>query len=384
MLIIKLKPTKELPVIHGHPWIFSGAVDDVQGPVGEEYLCRVIDATGHFVCQGLYNPISQIAVRVLTLSKEPIQRNFWQARIRRALSLRERIIPADTTCYRLINAEGDGCPGLVVDRYAQVLILQILCPGMDFYKDLLVGILVELFPQCVIHERSEIKARKAEGLPNSSGPLHGDLKNGDVEVQENSQRFMVDVLTGDRTGFYMEHRSTRARMAPLCRERDVLDLFSYSGAFSLYALTSGARSVVSVDSSAPAQALMKKTMDLNRIKPFVWRQVKNDASRFLADEKETYDLIVCDPPPLARMHEDLLKITTHSLERLKAGGILCITTTLSQKFTEPDLLKVLNRAALTLGRTARILEPLFQAPDYPCLSSHPQGRFLCGYLVHVE
>ena len=146
MLIVQLKPKKEVPVIHGHPWIYSGAVDKVQGEPEQEHLCRVLNAKGQFVCQGTYNPVSQLAVRVLTLGKESIDRAFLEARIRAALALRERVIPGDTTCYRLINGEGDRLPGLVIDRYNDILVMQVITPYMEEIKPGLVDILKTVLP----------------------------------------------------------------------------------------------------------------------------------------------------------------------------------------------------------------------------------------------
>src|SRR5512137_1150841 len=173
MLIVKLKPRKESPVIGGHPWIYSGAIDRVQGFPEKERLCRVLDAKGHFVCQGLYNPLSQIAVRVLTLGKESIDRAFLDARIRSAIEMRGRIMDADTSCYRLVNSEGDLLPGLVVDLYHDVLVMQINTPGMEDLKAVITEILAEHFPSGNIFERSDTRSRVAEGLRPTSGALHG-------------------------------------------------------------------------------------------------------------------------------------------------------------------------------------------------------------------
>ena len=384
MLIIQLKQKKELPMLKGHPWIFSGAVDKVQGSTDNKSLCRVIDAKGRFVCQGFYSPFSQIAVRVLSRGKEPIDKAFFRKRISRSLELRKGIIPEHTTCYRLIHGEGDGIPGLVVDIYGNVLVMQFLCAGIEEFKDEIVDIFRGIYPDSIIHERSDVKSRNSEGLRPISGPLYGDLSNGEIEVLESGHSFVVDVLTGERTGFYLDRRSSRERLKSMAQGKDMLDLFSYTGAFSVYALAGGAKSVVSVDNSSPAQALLRKNMEINQTRQFAWKHVRDDAYRFLSEDRTTYDLIVCDPASFIRDFEEYTKINTLVMERLNPGGILFSIASLSSQFTHVDLLKALTRASEKVSRSARILEPLYQSPDFPVLPSHAQGTHLCGFIVYVE
>jgi 23S rRNA (cytosine1962-C5)-methyltransferase len=385
MLIIQLKQKKELPVLKGHPWVFSGAIDKVQGSTDEKSsLCRVIDSKGKFICQGMYSPYSQIAVRVITRGKEKIDSAFLRERINRALLMRANIIPENTTCYRLVHGEGDGIPGLVVDIYKDVLVMQFMCPGTEEFKAEIVDIFHNLFPKCMIHERSDLKSRNAEGLRPVSGPLYGELKNGEIEVSEIGIPYMVDVLTGDRTGFYLEHRRSRERLKSMAFGKDVLDLFSYTGAFSISALKAGAKSVVSVDNSSPAQALLKKNMEVNQIKPFVWKHVRDDVFRFLGDDQSLYDIIVCDPPAFSKDFEEYTKINTLAMTRLTRGGLLFTTALLHSQFSTVDLLKAINRASENVSKRVRVLEPLFQAPDFPVLPSHSQGAHVCGYIVYVE
>ncbi len=385
MLIIQLKPKKEFPVIKGHPWIFSGAVDNVQGsPDAKPCLCRVIDSSGKFVCQGFYSPFAQIAVRVLTSTKDRIDREFFRQRISRAIELRRHVIGKDTTCYRLVHGEGDGIPGLIADIYRDVIVLQFLCAGMEEFKEEVVGIFSDRYPESVIHERSDVKSRNAEGLRPLSGPLHGELNSGEIEVLESGIPFVVDVLTGERTGFFLDHRHNRQRFGSMASGKDVLDLFSYTGAFSVYALEGGARSVVSVDNSSPAQALLKKNMEINQIKPFVWKHIRDDVVRFLSDDHAAYDLIVCDPPSSSKDFEEYTKINALAMARLKPGGILFTTGLTHSQFNATDLVKAVNWASEKASRNVRILEPLYQSSDFPVLPSHMQGAHLCGYILYVE
>ncbi|MGC9324741.1 MAG: class I SAM-dependent rRNA methyltransferase [Desulfomonilia bacterium] len=384
MLIVKLKSGKEQPVLKGNPWIFSGAIDTVQGSPEREHLCRVLNAKGQFICQGMYNPFSQIAVRVLTTGKEPIDEGFLLGRITSAVEMRTACIQADTTCYRLINAEGDELPGLIVDRYGEVLVLQISCPGMETFKSEITSSLRTIFPGCSIHERSDTKGRTTEGLRVQTGPLLGVLPKGDLTVLERGIPFVVDILTGDRTGFYLEHRHNRERLESLAENKDVLDLFSYTGSFSVCALKGGAKSVVSVDVSSPAQALLKKNCELNQISQFVWRHLRDDALRFLNNDRSTYDIVVCDPPVLGREAEEYTKILSLAMVRLRPGGILFSLARATSQFSHVDLLKSIWAAARNSSRRSRILEPLFQAPDFPILPAHPQGVQLLGYMVHIQ
>jgi len=384
MIIVRLIEKKDNPILNGHPWIFSGSIDTVTGSSEEGHLCRVLNSKGHFVCQGMYNPLSNISVRVLSLEKTPVTREFLQARIQRAINLRKKIIPETTNCFRLINAEGDHLPGLIVDIYDNVLVMQFLCPGMEDFKNELVHIFHSLYPQAIIHERSDVKSRRAEGLFPQSGPLYGTLSSGDIPTTETGVSFVVNVLTGDRTGFYLDHRSNRCRLQSFTSGKDVLDLFCYTGAFSLYALKAQARSVVSVDSSAPAQAILRKNIELNSMKQASWKHVRDDTFSFLAQENSRYDVIVCDPPPFSKGHEEYTKINTLAIEHLKPGGFLFTFAQNTPQFSSADLLKALNRASKASGRTAKIIEPLFQSPDFAILPSHPQGTHLLGFIVYVD
>lgn len=384
MLIVRLLPKKDIPVAKGHPWIFSGAVDKVQGSPEEGSLCRVIDSRGKFLCQGFYNPFSQIAVRVLTRGKETVDRAFFAQRIRQAARMRESIIPGDTTCYRLVNGEGDLLPGLVVDFFSQVLVMQFLTTGMEEIKADIVSIFQELYPSCAIHERSDMRARSGEGLRPLSGPLSGSLPEGTVQVLEAGIPLMVDVLTGDRTGFYLEHRINRSKLRDRAAGRDVLDLFSYTGAYAMHALKGGAKSVVSVENSAPALALTKKNLELNKVPPFVWKVVRDDVFRFLQDDRATYDIIVCDPPAFMKEADDFEKVLALALERLRPSGQVFTNTYLGPQVTPLDFYRAVQQAAEKASKSVRIIEPLHEGPDFPIQPSHPQGVHLFGHILYGE
>ncbi|MEA3222634.1 MAG: class I SAM-dependent rRNA methyltransferase [Thermodesulfobacteriota bacterium] len=383
MLIIRLKEKKGGPILKGHPWIFSGSIADVKDKTDEHFICRVLDSKGHFVCQGMYNPDSQIAVRILTLKNEPINKDFFVSRIKNAIDFRKLIIPNDTTCYRLINAEGDCLPCLIADIYGDVIVIQFLCPGMEGFKQIIVDILRDIYPDFIIHERSDTKSRKAEGLRPNSGPVYGTLPKGDIEVIEMGLHFLVDVKTGDRTGFYLDHKTNRQRLKVISKDLDVLDLFCYTGGFSVAALAGEAKSVVSVDTSAPTLDLFKRNMALNHVKPFVWECIRKDAFAFLKEDKNMYDLVICDFPPFSKEHALYTEILTLAMARIRREGTLFVAISYCPQFSCGDLLRAISRASVTLSRPTRIISPLYQAPDHPYLASHPEGKHMHGFIVHV-
>ena len=382
MLIVQLKPKKDVPVIKGHPWIFSGAVDKVQGSPEETSLCRVLDARGRFICQGFYNPYSQIAIRVLTRGRETIDRSFFLGRTKDAIRMRKTLIPADTTCYRVIHGEGDGIPGLTVDLYDAVLVMQFISTGVEQFKDDLVSIFRELYPEHVIYERSDTKSRSAEGCA-LAGPLFGSIDKAGVQVLEYGIPFVVDVLTGDRTGFYLDHRDNRAALQRLASGKSVLDLFSYTGAYAVHALKGGASSVVSVDSSPTAQALMKRNMEVNKISPFVWKHVRDDALRFLQDDRSRYDIVVCDPPPFMK-EDDFEKVMAMAMEKLNPSGLLFAVSYLGSQFTTLDYYRAVHASSERASRNVRLVKPLHEGPDFPVLPTHPQGIHLFGHIIYVQ
>ncbi|HOJ15268.1 MAG TPA: class I SAM-dependent methyltransferase, partial [Deltaproteobacteria bacterium] len=222
------------------------------------------------------------------------------------------------------------------------------------------------------------------GLRPEVGPLKGGGLGGDVVVSENGLSYAVDVLTGDRTGFYLEHRLTRSRIAAYAKGRRVLDLFSYSGSFSVCALAAGAVSVASVDSSAPAQALLRKNMELNRIRPFVWRHHRDDAVSFLEADRDSYDLVLVDAPASVSEYREYRRVLDRAVARLGSPGILFVAAGFNAQFSGPDLLKAVHKSASGLSRNVRVLETLSGPADFPWLPSHPEGLFQGGFVLYLD
>ncbi|HQG32416.1 MAG TPA: class I SAM-dependent methyltransferase, partial [Deltaproteobacteria bacterium] len=284
----------------------------------------------------------------------------------------------------LVHGEGDGIPGLVVDFYEKALVLQSLITGIEEIKSDIVSILEGLFPDFPIHERSDVKARSGEGLRPLSGPLKGSLAEGAIIVHEMGIPFYVDVLTGERTGFYLDHRRNRARLQSMASGKDVLDLFSYTGAYAVHALKGGAKSAVSVDSSSPALALAKRNMEINKITPFVWKIVRDDVLRFLQDDRSRYDIIVCDPPPFVKDIEDFEKILALVFEKLNPSGLIFATTYLGTQYTPLDFYRAVQVSSERASRNVKLIEPLYEGPDFPVLPTHPQGIHLFGHILYAD
>src|SRR5262245_30484418 len=287
-----LEPGRDVPVRRGHPWIFSRAIRDGLAGAEPGEPVRVESATGAFVAVGYANPRTTIAVRVLSLDDEPVGPALVERRLAEALALRRTLLPPEATAYRVMNGEGDGLPGVVVDRYGDVVVCQLLTAGAARLAPWLVDALnAQLAPQSII-ERSEGGVRAEEGLPGARGVLAGTEPLVPHLIEEDDLRFLVDVVHGQKTGFFLDQRETRALVRRLAAGRRVLNAFAYTGAMSIAAARGGAREVVSVDTSAPALALAREAWAANGLAEADGRFVCGDVFEFLRDEREPFDLVV--------------------------------------------------------------------------------------------
>jgi 23S rRNA (cytosine1962-C5)-methyltransferase len=386
---IYLKKGREAPILRGHPWIFSGAIEKVEGDHEDIGLADIFDAQRHWIARGFFNTKSQIRVRVLTWRNEPIDRNFFLRRLSRALAIRETYLPATTDAYRLINGEGDLLPGLIVDRYKDFLVCQIFTAGMEMFKEDIVGALTDVIDPKGVFERSEGKVREEEGLEPLVGALAGDAPPDTIAVIENGKRFLVDVKRGQKTGFFLDQRDNRAFLLPFARDQRMLNCFSYSGAFSVYGFAGGAKSIVTLDSSRAALQLAEKNLAVNGFKSAEGELLKGDAFTYLKESGSSFDLIVLDPPSLAHRRNDVSAATggykflnLHALRRLNPGGIL-LTFSCSQHLTEDLFQKVVFGAAVDAGRKVTILKRLGHSIDHPVSLHHPEGDYLKGLALRV-
>lgn len=395
-----LKPGRDKPVRQRHPWVFSGAIARIQGDPADGDIVEVRDAQGAFLARGMLNRRSQIVVRLLTWeADEAIDEGFWRRRLERAIAGRAPLAadPA-TNAYRLVNAENDGLPGLIVDRYDRFLGVQFLTLGIDRHKELLVALLADLLAPEGIFERSDVDVREKEGLAPVTGRLWGAEPPPLVGIRETGLRFLVDMRGGHKTGFYLDQRENRRvfqRMLSAMPGAEVLNAFAYTGAFGVYAAAAGAGRIVHIDSSAEALALAREHMALNgfseasgRDDAFIVGDVFAELRRFRAAGRR-FDAIVLDPPKfvysagqLPRATRGYKDINWLAFQLLRPGGLL-FTFSCSGLVT-PDLFqKIVFGAAVDAGREAQIIARLSHGPDHPILLSFPEGEYLKGLVCRI-
>jgi 23S rRNA (cytosine1962-C5)-methyltransferase len=389
--IVRLNKGRERSVLKGHPWIFSGAVAPSQSlPTQPGEPVRISSCDGSLLGLGFYNPLSDIAIRVISKSADAkVDASFWRHRVRHAKSLRETVIPRETDAFRLINAEGDGMPGLVVDQYGGILVLSIGTAGMDRCREELVHAIVEEIRPVSIIERSEGRSRKREGLTDRAGVLFGEVPAEPVGIRENGLRFMVDVLAGQKTGFFLDQRSNREIAGGISSGALVLNCFSYTGAFSVYCAAGGAKRVVSVDSSDQANQAALKNMQINGFSPEQHPVHSADVFRYLREGAEPCDFIILDPPAFAKSRRELERaargykdINLSALLRLKTGGWLM--TFSCSNAVDADLFgKIVLGAAADAKKKVQSVRLLDAGPDHPVLLGHTEGRYLKGLLLRV-
>lgn len=391
---IILKPGKDKPLRAHHPWIFSGAIARVED-VHDGDTVDICDAAGRFLARGYYNSRSQIVARVWTFEDVPIDRSFLRARLARAIAARAAIVDRTTTnAYRLVHAESDGLPGVIVDRYDDFVVMQFLTLGAEQRKAELVEAIVELLAPRGIYERSDVEVREKEGLTPSVGVLYGACPPDTIEICENNLRFLVDVKRGHKTGFYLDQRENRARVATWLRTAtEVLNVFAYTGGFavSVCAANKNAR-VINLDASQDALMLARENMRLNACDA-QGEFVEGDAFQVLRryrDQARTFDAIILDPPKFvftqAQMASGLRgykDINLLAFKLLKPGGML-VTFSCSGQVSASLFQQVVFQAATDAQRDAHILAKLSQSPDHPILLAFPESEYLKGLVCRVN
>lgn len=392
---IVLVSGREKSLRHRHPWIFSGAIREVRGAPPAGATVQVCDAQGKIWGYGAYSPRSQIAVRMWSFEAEgKIDRQFLQSRLLQAIQRRTTLSPLiKANALRLVNAESDGLPGLVVDRYADFLVCQFLSAGAEYWKKELVALLAELLPVKGIYERSDVEVRRKEGLPLQTGLLWGQEPPELIEIEENELRFLCDIRRGHKTGFYLDQRNNRQNLQQLAAGKRVLNCFAYTGGFGIYALQGGAQSVTNIDTSAEALALLERNLQLNRLPAERNTNLIGDVFqvlRQLAAQSRRFDLIILDPPKFAESKQQVLPasrgykdINLWAMKLLSPGGLLC--TFSCSGMLPPDLFqKIVADAAIDAGRTVQLLARLTQAPDHPVELQFPEGSYLKGLICLVD
>lgn len=387
-----LKRGKEESLRRFHPWVFSGAVASVDDGVSEGDIVDVYTSSGEFIAVGMYQ-IGSIVVRVLSFRQISIDREFWIGRlqsawtVRKALGLVDR--PSNNT-FRLIHGEGDNLPGLVIDCYGDTAVMQAHCVGMHVMRHEICEALMEVSGgvlQNVFYKSETTLPYKAD-VEHENGFIAGQM-NGDVAL-ENGLRFHIDWLKGQKTGFFIDQRDNRSLLESYSRGRSVLNMFCYTGGFSVYAMRGGARLVHSVDSSSKAVELTDRNVSMNFPDDDRHKSYCEDAFKFLDANDKMYDLIILDPPAFAKhraaLHNALkgyTRLNVKGLQKIKPGGIL-FTFSCSQIVTKDHFRNAVFTAAVQANRKVRILHQLHQPVDHPINIYHPEGEYLKGLVLYVE
>ena len=391
---LTLKPGRDRSVLRHHPWIFASAIDKVSGAPQAGETVRVVTQQGERLGWAAWSPDSQIRARMWSFDpRDTIDLDFFHRKLEQAFRLRESLANDPlTNAYRLVHAESDGLPGLIVDRYADTLVMQCLTAGMEVWRDPLADLLMEMTGASGLYERSDADVRQLEGLPERSGLLRGQLPPGDLVLLEHGLKFQVDVQKGHKTGFYLDQRDNRARLRSVAQGRSVLNCFAYTGGFAVYALAGGAASVVSIDTSAEALALGRVNLGLNRLSGDRDDWIEGDVFQVLRqmrDQSRRFDLIVLDPPKFAptisqaeRAARGYKDINLLALKLLAPGGLL-FTFSCSGGISAELFQKIVAGAALDASVNASIVGVMSQGADHPVALNFPEGAYLKGLILAV-
>ena len=389
---IYLKHGKEESLKRFHPWIFSGAIHHMDDGIAEGDTVRVITADGDCIAVGHYQK-GTITIRVLSFQDIVIDESFWRSRIQSALAMRECIGMAnnpDNNTYRLVHGEGDCLPGLVIDCYGTTAVMQAHSVGMHVCREQICKALVDVMGERIrnVYYKSETTLPFKAALGQENGFIYGHTD--DNTAVENGLKFHVDWLKGQKTGFFVDQRENRLLLEHYAKGKSVLNMFCYTGGFSVYAMRGGAKIVHSVDSSAKAVELTNLNVAMNFPDDNRHEAFCEDAFQYLDKNDKKYDLIVLDPPAFAKhrmaLHNALkgyIRLNIKGLQRIKPGGIL-FTFSCSQAVSKENFRNAVFTAATQAGRNVRILHQLHQPADHPVNIYHPEGEYLKGLVLYVE
>ncbi len=395
MLSVTLKKSADSFIKRKHPWIFSGAIEKVEGNPSNGQTVQIFTSNKIPIGFGSFSPSSQIRVRVWSFNPdEKIDSDFFKRKILAAFQLRKQIIDtSQTNMYRIVNAESDGLPGLIVDRYSDYLVCQFLSAGTEFNKEIIVEILDEVFRPVGIFERSDVEVRTKEGLQPAKGLLKGNVPDDLIEVKENGFKFLVDIKHGHKTGFYLDQRDNRALVSKFSKGKSILNCFSYTGGFSVYSLASGAEKIIQIESSSSAIELSAKNFEINNLDSSLIENINGDVFEILRkfrDERKTFDLIILDPPKFTESVSQIQKasrgykdINLLALKLLNPGGIL-FTFSCSGHISSELFQKIVAGAALDSEREVKIIKQLTQSSDHSVSLNFPEGLYLKGLVCIVN
>jgi len=395
MKTITLKPRREKAILRRHPWIFSGAVENVKGNPAPGDVVEIHAADGRWLARGAYSPKSQIRVRVWTWKQEQeVDADFIKERIYRSIAARDAMgIPKSTNAYREVHGESDGIPGLIVDRYGDYRVVQFLSVGVEWWKDEIVEALSAHGGCLGIYERSDVDVRALEGLEQRSGMLVGEEPPERIQIREEERRYLVDIRNGQKTGFFLDQRENRGLAANWIRGGEVLDCFCYSGGFTVAALGAGAERVTAVDQSNTALSLAEENVRLNGFSAEEVEFLGDDVFQLLRkfrDQARSFDAVILDPPKFAatsaqvdRAARGYKDVNLLAFKLLRAGGYL-LTFSCSGGVDAQLFQKIVADAALDAGVDAVIVGWLSQASDHPVQVYFPEGRYLKGLVCQIR
>jgi 23S rRNA (cytosine1962-C5)-methyltransferase len=389
---IIIKPGREKSLLRRHPWIFSGSVSEVCGPPRAGETVEVLASSGEFLAKAAYSPYSNIAGRIWTWHPaEEVNPALFESRLKQAIEVRHKIsnlIPSNA--MRLVHGESDGLPGLILDQYDDVFVVQFLTAGVEFWRQSLVESIISITNARSLYERSDIDVRQLEGLPLTTGLLYGKNLNNPVVITEGGINLLVDIVNGHKTGFYLDQRDNRQLARNISSGSKVLDCFSYTGGFAINSSVGQAKSVTLVDSSDTALNYARKNFSINNMNTEDIAFVEQDVFtylRTLRDMGECFDLVILDPPKFAptvsqaeRAARGYKDINLLALKLLNKGGYL-MTFSCSGGVNEDLFQKIVAGAALDAQIDAVILERLHQAVDHPVALNFPEGAYLKGFLI---
>jgi len=394
--LIVLKKGRESSLRRKHPWIFSGAIKKIEGSPQSGDTVEIESSDGHKLGKGAYSPHSQIAVRMWTFDPdEIISEDFFRKKMKKSIDRRTNLLEfgaTDKLACRLVNAESDGFPGLIIDKYGSFIVCQYLTAGAEKWKSVFTKLIADLLKPIGIYERSDAETRIKEGLKKQTGTLWGSEPPGEIIIEENGIQFLVDIQRGHKTGFYLDQRENRKEICDFSKNAEVLNCFSYTGGFSLYALKYGAKKVVNIESSQESITIAEKNLVLNGFNRDKMVNIRGDVFQTLRDlnnKGKQFDLIILDPPKFVESRRHLKKgtrgykdINLSAFRLLRPGGIL-FTFSCSGRVSPELFQKIVADAALDAGREAQIIKWLNQSSDHPTALNFPEGHYLKGLICKI-
>ncbi|MDN0086004.1 23S rRNA (cytosine(1962)-C(5))-methyltransferase RlmI [Yersinia nurmii] len=385
---------REKSLLRRHPWVFSGAVERVEGKPLPGETVDIMDSRGKWLARGAYSPESQLRARIWTFQQdEAVDNDFFIRRLQQAQSWRDWIAKRDgLDSYRLIAGESDGLPGVTIDRFQNFFVLQLLSAGAEYQRGALINALQYCYPECSIYDRSDVSVRKKEGMELTQGPILGDIPPALLPIQEHGMKLLVDIQQGHKTGFYLDQRDSRLAARNYAKGRRVLNCFSYTGAFAVSALMGGCEQVISVDTSQAALDIAKQNVELNQLDLSKAEFVRDDVFQLLRNYRtqgEKFDMIIMDPPKFVENKNQLASacrgykdINMLALQLLRPGGIL-LSFSCSGLMPNDLFQKILADAALDAGCDIQFVEQFRQAADHPVIATYPEGLYLKGFACRV-